>query len=109
MSLFYLLSAAVVPYGLGLLVFRVSIIDAYCNSLPFSWKILHYEARKREVTIVYLLYLLLPLTLFVFGLSQILWKRLHHLKDRTKKKHRKKSSNLRIMIFFRYRHSPKLT
>jgi len=108
MSLFYLLSAAVVPYVMGLLVFGVSIIDAFCNSLPFSWKILYYETRKREVTIVYLLYLLPPLTLFVFGLLQILGKRLHFVKDRTKKKHRNKSSNLLLKIFSRYRHSPKL-
>ncbi|MFZ2146243.1 MAG: DUF6057 family protein [Sedimentisphaerales bacterium] len=107
-SLFYLLSAAVIPYVVGLLVFRVSIIDAFCNSLPFSWKILHYETRKREVTIVYLLYLLLPLTLFVFGLLQILGKRLHFVKERAKKKHRNESSNLLLKIFSRYRHSPKL-
>ncbi len=107
-SLFYLLSAAVIPYIVGLLVFRVSIIDAFCNSLPFSWKILYYETRKRGVTIVYLLYLLLPLTLFVFGLLQILGKRLHFVKDRTKKKHRNKSSNLLLKIFSRYIHSPKL-
>jgi hypothetical protein len=108
MSLFYLLSAAVIPYVMGLLVFRVSIIDAYCNSSPFSWKILYYETRKREVTIVYLLYLLLPLTLFVFGLLQILGKKLHFVKDRHKKKHRNKSSNLLLKIFSRYRHSLKL-
>jgi len=108
MSLFYLLSAAVIPYVVGLLVFRVSIINAFCNSLPFSWKILYYQARKREVTIVYLMYLLLPLTLFVFGLLQILFKRLHIVKGRTKKKHRNKSSNLLLKIFSRYRHSPKL-
>ena len=112
MSLFFLLSAAVIPYIVGLLVFRVSIIDAFCNSLPFSWKILYYEARKREVTTVYLLYLLLPLTLFVFGLLQILGKRLHSVKKRTGrksgKKHRNKSSNLLLKIFFRYRRSTKL-
>ncbi len=108
MSLFILLSAAVIPYVLGLLVFRVSIVDAFCNSLPFSWKILYYEARKREVTIVYLLYLLLPLTLFVFGLLQILWRRFHFVKNRPKKKHRNKSPNLLLKMFFRYRHSPKL-
>ncbi|MCP4614515.1 MAG: hypothetical protein GY845_38030 [Planctomycetes bacterium] len=107
-SLFYVLSAAVVPYVMGLLIFRVSIIDAFCNSLPFSWKILHYEVRKRQVTIVYLFYLLLPLTLLVFGLLQILWKRFHLAKGRNKKKHRKKSSNLLLKIFSRYRHSPKL-
>ncbi|MFC1795085.1 DUF6057 family protein, partial [Planctomycetota bacterium] len=88
--------------------FRVSIIDAFCYSLPFSWKILHYEARKREVTIVYLLYLLLPLILLVFGLLQILWKRLHFVKKRTKKKHRNKSSNPRLKIFSWYRGSLKL-
>ena len=112
MSLFCLLSAAVIPYIVGLLVFRVSIIDAFCNSLPFSWKILYYEARKREVTTVYLLYLLLPLTLFVFGLLQILGKRLHSAKKRagrkSGKKHRNKSSNLLLKIFSRYRRSPKL-
>ncbi|MCP4257110.1 MAG: hypothetical protein GY774_06240 [Planctomycetes bacterium] len=108
MSLFYLLSAAVVPYLMGLLIFRVSIIDAFCNSLPFSWKILYYETRKREVTIVYLLYLLLPLTLCIFGLLRILWGKLHVVKDRAQKKHRNKSSNLLLKIFSRYRRSPKL-
>jgi hypothetical protein len=108
MSIFILLSAAVIPYVLGLLIFRVSIVDAFCNSLPFSWKILYYEARKREVTIVYLLYLLLPLTLFVFGLLQILWRRFHFVKNRPKKKYRNKSPNLLLKIFSRYRHSPKL-
>ena len=91
-SIFYLLSAAAVPYVLGFFVFRVSIIDAFCNSLPFSWKILYYEARRREVTIVYLMYLLLPLILLVFGLLQILGKKIHYVKGRSKKKHQKKSS-----------------
>jgi len=107
MSLFCLLFAAVIPYVMGLLIFRVSILDAFCNSLPFSWKILYYEVRKRLVTIVYLLYLLLPLTLFVFGILQILWKRLHFVKGRNKKKHRNKSSNLLLKIFSMYRHSLK--
>jgi len=107
-SLFYLLSVAAVPYILGLFVFRVSILDAFCNSLPFSWKILYYEARRREVTIVYLIYLFPPLTLLVFGLLQILWKRLYSAKNRAPKKQRKKSSNLPSKIFSWYRHSPKL-
>jgi hypothetical protein len=107
-SLFYLLSAVAVPYIMGLLVLRVSIIDAFCNSLPFSWKILYYEARRREVTIVYLMYLFPPLTLIVFGLLQILWKRLYSVKNRAPKKQRKKSSSLPSKIFSWYRHSPKL-
>ncbi len=111
MGLFYLFSAAVIPYVVGLLVFRVSIIDAFCNMLPFSWKILYYEARKRGVTIVYLLYLLPPLTLLVLGLWQILAKRLHFVKGRPNKKpakKRNKPSNRPAKIFSWYRYSPKL-
>ncbi len=107
-SLLYLLSAVAVPYIVGLLVFGVSIIDAFCNSLPFSWKILHYEARRREVTIVYLLYLFTPLILLVFGLLQIVVKRLYPVKNKTSKKHRKKSSNFPSKTFSRFRYSPKL-
>ncbi|MHC4203255.1 MAG: DUF6057 family protein [Planctomycetota bacterium] len=107
-ALFYLLTAAAVPYILGLYIFQVSILDAFCNCLPFSWKILYYEARKREVTIAYLLYLFPPLTLFVFGLLQVLWKRLYAVKNRTSKKQRKKSSDFPSKTFSRYRHSPKL-
>jgi len=112
MSLFYFLSAAAIPYVLGLLVFRLSIIDAFSNLLPFSWKILKYNARKRAITIVYVLYLLPPLTLLINGLWQMLRKRLHFAKKRTGrkagKKHRNKISNLPALIFSRYRHSPKL-
>jgi len=100
MSLFYLLSAVVIPYVVGLLVFRVSIIDAFSNMLPFSWKILYYESRRRGVTIVYLLYLLPPLTLLVFGLWQILLSRLGSAK-------RAKTGRL-AKIFSWYRYSPKL-
>jgi len=117
-SLFYLLSAAIIPYIVGLLTFRVSINDAFCNLLPFSWRILYYETRKRAVTIVYLLYLLPPLTLLVSGLWQILSKRVHSVKSQTPpfllsqeswgaKKHRKKSTNLPAKIFSWYRHSSK--
>ncbi len=131
-SLFYLLSAVVIPYVVGLLIFRISIVDAFCNLLPFSWKILYYAARKRAVTIVYLLYLLPPLMLLVFGLWQMLRKRLHfarrppnlvfdkktwgemrgQVKSRTikkpAKKERNKSFSLTAKIFSWYRHSPKI-
>jgi hypothetical protein len=111
MSLFYLLSAAVIPYIVGLLVFRVSIIDAFCNMLPFSWKILYYEARKKSVIIVYLLYLLPPLTLLVSGLWRILRQRLYFVKSRPNKgpaKKRNKPSNRPAKILSWFRHSPKL-
>jgi len=107
-SLLYLLSAFVIPYIVGLLVLRVSIIDAYCNLLPFSWKILYYEARSREVTIVYLIYLLPPLTLLIFGLLKIFWKRLSCVKDRSPVKRLNKFSNLILKTYYRYKHWPKL-
>ena len=110
-GLFYLLSAAFIPYIVGLLVFRVSIIDAFCNMLPFSWKTLYYESRKRSVIIVYLLYLLPPLTLLVFGLWQTLGQRLYSVKSRPNKKpakKRNKSSNRPAKILSWFRHSPKL-
>lgn len=111
-GLFYLLSAAVIPYVAGLLIFRISIVDAFCNSLPFSWKILYYEARKKAVTIVYLLYLLPPLMLLIFGLWQILKKRLHLTKSQTSKKHAKKhrdkSHDLSAGISSWYKHPSKI-
>ena len=111
-SLFYLLSATVVPYILGVLIFQLSIIDAFSNLLPFSWKILHYEARKRDVTIVYVLYLLPPLMLLVFGFWRKLRERLHFTKNRSGgksvKKHQKKLSNIPAKIFSWYSCSPKL-
>lgn len=108
MSLFYFLSAAAIPYVLGRLIFQLSIIDAFSNLLPFSWKILKYNARKRAITIVYVLYLLPPVTLLVFGLLQILGKRLHFEEKRTPKGHLNESSNLLLKIFSWYKHSPKL-
>jgi hypothetical protein len=100
MSLFCLSSAAVVPYVLGLLVFRISIVDAFSNLLPFSWKILHYEARKRAVEIVYVLYLFPPLILLALGLWRMLAERLRTTGKRTGRKPAK--------IFSWYRCSPKV-
>lgn len=103
MSLFYFLSAAAIPYVLGLLIFRLSIIDAYSNLLPFSWRILNYNARKRAITIVYALYLLVPLILLISGLWQMLRKRLDFAKER-----RNEILNLSALLFSRCGRSPKL-
>jgi len=71
MGLLYLLSAAVIPYVEGTFVFGVNIIDAFSESLPFSWKILFHKTRRRMVTIVFILYLFLPLTALGLGLLRL--------------------------------------
>ncbi len=75
LGLVYLLLAAVIPYVEGVLLFNVSIIDAFSNLLPFSWKILQFEPCKRMVIMVYTLYLLLPLTTLGLGLWQTFMKK----------------------------------
>ena len=112
LSLFYLLSAGAIVYILGVLILGFSIIDAFSNLMPFSWKILNYEARKRAVAIVYAFYLLPPLILLVLGIWRRLVKSLLFAKKRTgrkpAKKHRNKISNLPAKIFSWYSCSLKL-
>jgi len=73
-SLLCLLSAVVIPYVVGVLVCGVSIIDAFSDLLPFSWKIHYYEASTKMIKVVYLMYLLLPLTALIVGLWRIFLK-----------------------------------
>lgn len=69
LGLLYLLSAVVIPYVEGVLIFGVSIIDAYSNLSPLSWKILSFDNRRELIVIIYILYLLLPLTM----LASVFW------------------------------------
>lgn len=71
LALLYLLSAAVISYVGGAILFSISLNDAFTELLPFSWKILLYEDRRRMVDIVYILYLLLPLAALGFGLWRL--------------------------------------
>jgi len=57
----YLLSALGIPYIIGVLVFDVSIIDAFSKLMPYSWQVLFDKGSRRMVTMVYILYLLVPL------------------------------------------------
>ena len=72
LGLLYSLLALIIPYVQGVLVFGVSIIDAFGNLLPVSWKILSYKSPKRMITVVCILYLLLPLTTVGLELWRIL-------------------------------------
>ncbi|MHC4365016.1 MAG: DUF6057 family protein, partial [Planctomycetota bacterium] len=69
-ALAYLLSAIVIPYAGGVLVFDVSIIDAFTNLLPVSWKIFEYENYKKILIIVSALYLFAPSVLLVSGVCR---------------------------------------
>jgi hypothetical protein len=73
-GLLCLLISALVPYIEGALICGVSIVDAYSDLLPFSWKFTINKADSRMITIVYLLYLLIPLTAGVLGLWQVIVK-----------------------------------
>jgi len=67
-GLLYFLSAAVIPYLIGVMVFSVSIIDAYSELLPISWKIISFPGRRIMIELVYALYLLLPVIAIALGL-----------------------------------------
>jgi len=71
LGLLCLLSAVVIPYIGGVFIFGISAVEAYTDLLPISHKILTYEARRRMIEFVYILYLLLPLIVLAFGLWRI--------------------------------------
>lgn len=92
--LLYLLSAVVITYVVGVIVCGVSVIDAFSDLLPFSWKILYYQASRKMIKVVFLMYLLLPLTALLLGLWQIFSKVAAMRKSGTEaneKQHRKSS------------------
>jgi len=71
-GLLYLLSAVVIPYVEGVLIFGVNIIDAYSDLSPLSWKILSFDNRRKMIAIIFILYSLLPLTMLASGFWQII-------------------------------------
>jgi len=75
LGVLYALIALGLPYVLGVGVFRTSVVNAYSDLLPISWKILFYDARRRGVGTVCILYLLAPVTMVGGGIVSILWRR----------------------------------
>jgi len=72
LAVLYVLVAGGWPYVFGVKVFGVSIINAYGDLLPISWKLLHFAARRRGVETVYILYLLVPGLTAVGGIMSAL-------------------------------------
>jgi len=54
---FYLPVALVLPYAVGVLAFRVSLVNAYTELLPVSWRVLGWVTREEMVATVYGVYL----------------------------------------------------
>ncbi|UCF42571.1 MAG: hypothetical protein JSV99_08200, partial [Planctomycetota bacterium] len=102
MALIYLVSAAVTTFLLGVLIFGVSTNEAFTDLLPFSIKILSQQTRRRMTEALYVLYLLLPLTAFVWGLWRL------SVGRKAKQKPRRKPSKLRSSIVSWYTGAPVL-
>jgi len=71
----YALIALGLPYVLGVGVFGTSVVNAYSDLLPISWKILFYDARRRGVETVCILYLVAPVAMVAGGIVSTLWRR----------------------------------
>jgi hypothetical protein len=72
LGLAYLLFGAVLPYLVGVLVFHVSVVNAYTDMLPLSWQIRGWAAREKMIAVVYALYLLPTTVTLVWGLWRVL-------------------------------------
>jgi len=69
-GLAYLLLPALAPYLLGVLVFDVSILNAYTDLLPLSWQIRGWTTREKMISVVYALYLFPIVVALVWGLGR---------------------------------------
>jgi len=117
LGLLYLLAALIIPYVLGVLLFSVSIISAFGNLLPLSWKVLSYKSPEEMVVLVCILYLLVPLVTLGLGfwrifaashpvsLEQLANSRTKPPLPKSSKKSGKKHS---VGMFSWYRNSPSL-
>jgi hypothetical protein len=67
-GLLYGVLSVCIGYIIGVLIYKTSLIDAYTELLPFSWKIADYTNPKKMIEPVYALYLLIPFIVIVFAL-----------------------------------------
>ena len=68
-ALLYLISAAIIPYALGVLVFGLDSTDAFTKPLPCSPGYLFFLDAKKIVFAVYAMYLLLPAAAIISPLA----------------------------------------
>ena len=72
MAPLYLFSAVLITYLTGVLLFGVSLADAFGQLLPVSWQVMVYPERRQMILIPYVIYVLVPLTALAAGLWRIL-------------------------------------
>lgn len=57
LGLVHLAVAAILPYVVGVLLFPVSVVNAYTDMLPISWQIRGWASREKMIAVVYALYM----------------------------------------------------
>ena len=105
----YLLSAAAIPYLVGVHIFGIDIISAFSELLPFSWKISNIP-RRIVLIAVYIIYLLPCAAALAVGLWRLCISRVTSVRTTTPltgttkkpKKQRKKSSVPRAPVLLQY-------
>lgn len=87
----FIFSTAIV-YFLGVHIYNNSLINAYSNLLPFSRMVIDFPDRIIMIEFIYAIYLLLPISIILSGLRNILAqsKSLANNRSRTAKTRKKK-------------------
>jgi len=100
----------VIPYVIGVAIFNVSIIDAFSNSLPVSWRIqtLKYRHRYGSLNMIealYVLYIFLPIAAILISIWQLFSNNLILSFSKKNTKEQPRQSALK-RISSRYKNSP---
>lgn len=106
LALLGLAGGAVLPYVVGVMIFGVSIIDAYTGSLPIHWRIAHVLVSYKRF--VYTIYLLVPVLATLGGVVVMLRDRSrgHANSDaRGEKTHSAKARGRLASLVSRYRNA----
>ena len=69
-GLLYLAAGLLLPYILGVSIFNLSLIDVYCNNMPYSWKLTSRNDSYRMLRAAYGIYLVLPLALVLAAFTK---------------------------------------
>ena len=82
----YVAVSALLPYVMFTFVYsNVTIVDAYTNLMPFSWKIVQAELRDGLLIVLYVVYFAIPFVLLLAGLVKLLTPRPQYVPNKKKK------------------------